>query len=176
MAAVLPLPIRCGETAARSSERSAAKGAKTASTIYVKPMTLGMWAALERIGSPLVTDREPKDALELIPSLYLLTHDPREVFAGNVLDLAMQWADTVPVATMDAIRRACYRQMNAAFDVMPEDDPKKATGAATTAGLPRSCTGRPKPTTGASKTSSGTSRSRRSASSSGGGSSGRTAR
>ena len=158
MAAVLPLPIRCGVD------------------VTVKPMTLGMWAALERIGSPLVTDREPKDALELIPSLYLLTHDPREVFAGNVPDLAMQWADTVPVSVMDAIRRACYRQMNAAFDVMPEGEPKKARGAATTASSPRSCTGRPKPTTGASKTSSGTSRSRRSASSGGSGSSGRTAR
>ena len=158
MAALLPLPIGCGNG------------------VTVKPMTLGMWAALERIGSPLVTGEEPKDALELIPSLYLLTHDPREVFRGNVVDLSMQWADTVPVATMDAIRRACYRQMNAAFDVMPEDDPKQARGAATTAGLPRSCTGRPKPTTGASKTSSGTSRSRQSASSGGSGSSGRTAR
>ena len=149
MAAVLPLPIRCG------------------GDVTVKPMTLGMWAALERIGSPLVTDKEPKDALELIPSLYLLTHDPREVFAGNVLDLAMQWADTVPVSVMDAIRRACYRQMNAAFDVMPEDEPKKARGAATTASSPRSCTGRPKPTTGASRKSCGPSRSPRSVSSGG---------
>ena len=149
MAALLPLPIGCGNG------------------VTVKPMTLGMWAALERIGSPLVTGEEPKDALELIPSLYLLTHDPREVFRGNVVDLSMQWADTVPVATMDAIRRACYRQMNAAFDVMPEDDPKKATGAATTAGLPRSHTGQPRPTTGATRKSCGKSRSLRSRSSSG---------
>lgn len=157
MAALLPLPIKAGG-------------------MTVRPMTLGMWAALERIGSPLVTNEEPKDALELIPSLYLLTHDPREVFRGNIVDLAMQWADTVPVGVMNEIRRACYRQMNAAFDVMPEDDSKKAKGAATTASSPRSCTGRPKPTTGASKTSSGTSRSRRSASSGGRGSSSRTAR
>lgn len=108
MAALLPLPIKCG------------KG-----DVVVKPMTLGMWAALERIGSPLVTDEEPKDSLELIPSLYLLTHDPREVFRGNVIDLAMQWADTVPVSTMHAIQRACYRQMNAAFDVIPEEDDEK---------------------------------------------------
>ena len=149
MAAILPLPIKCGKD------------------VTVKPMTLGMWAALERIGSPLVTCEEPKDSLELIPSCYLLTHDPREVFRGNVVDLSMQWADTVPVATMDAIRRACYRQMNAAFDVMPEDDPKKATGAATTAGLPRSHTGQPRPTTGASRKSCGPSRSPRSVSSGG---------
>ena len=151
MAALLPLPIKCG------------KG-----DVVVKPMTLGMWAALERIGSPLVTDEEPKDSLELIPSLYLLTHDPREVFRGNVIDLAMQWADTVPVSTMHAIQRACYRQMNAAFDVIPEeDDEKKAKSAATTAGLPRSHTGQPRPTTGATRKSCGPSRSPRSVSSGG---------
>ena len=149
MAALLPLPIGCGNG------------------VTVKPMTLGMWAALERIGSPLVTGEEPKDALELIPSLYLLTHDPREVFRGNVVDLSMQWADTVPVSTMDAIRRACYRQMNAAFDVVPEDDLKKARRAGTTAGFPRLSTGQPKRTTGASGRSCGKSRSLRSRSSSG---------
>lgn len=149
MAALLPLPL------------------KVSGGYTVRPMTLGMWAALERIGSPLVTGEEPKDALELIPSLYLLTHDPREVFRGNVVDLSMQWADTVPVATMDAIRRACYRQMNAAFDVMPEDDSKKARRAGTTAGFPRSSTGQPKRTTGASRKSCGPSRSPRSVSSGG---------
>ena len=133
----------------------------------VRPMTLGMWAALERIGSPLVTGDEPKDALELIPSLYLLTHDPREVFRGNILDLAMAWADTVPVSAMDEIKRACDRQMDAAFDVMPELDPKKGTGAAMTAGSPRSSTERPQPTDGATTTSCGKSRCRRSSSSSG---------
>lgn len=154
MAAILPLPLSCGSD-----------------KVVVKPMTLGMWAALERIGSPLVTGEEPKDALELIPSLYLLTHDPREVFRGNVIDLAMQWADTVPPSVLAEIRTACYRQMNAAFDVMPEEDRKKARSAATTASSPRSRTSRPKPTTGASKTYSGTSRSRRSASSGDSGSS-----
>ena len=149
MAALLPLPIGCGNG------------------VTVKPMTLGMWAALERIGSPLVTGKEPKDALEIIPSLYLLTHDPREVFRGNVVDLAMQWADTVPVKAMDEIQRACYRQMNAAFDVMPEDDSKKARRAGTTAGFPRSSTGQPKRTTGASGKSCGKSRSLRSRSSGG---------
>ena len=150
MASILPLPLRCGSCG-----------------VTVRPMTLGMWAALERIGSPLVTGGEPKDALELIPSLYLLTHDPREVFRGNVIDLAMQWADTVPPSALAEIRTACYRQMNAAFDVMPEEERKKAKSAATTASSPRSRTSRPKPTTGASKTSFGTSRSRRSASSGG---------
>lgn len=110
MTALLPLPIGCGEG------------------VVVRPMTLGMWAALERIGSPLVTGDDKADALALLPSLYLLTHEPAEVFKGNIVELAMDWADTVPVSTMEMIRRAAYRQMNAAFDVIPEDDtpePKK---------------------------------------------------
>ena len=148
MAALLPTPLDVG------------------GGYSVRPMTLGMFAALERIASPMVLDREPKDAMELIPSLYLLTHDPREVFRGDLLDRAMQWADSVPVSTMGAIRRACVRQMNAVYAVVPEDDEKKARRAGTTAGFPRSYTGQPKPTTGASKTSCGASPSRRSRSSS----------
>ena len=159
MAAILPLDIDVGVAGLR-----------------VRPMTLGMYAALERIGSPLVTGEEPKDALELVPSLYLLTHDPREVFRGNIVDLAMAWADTVPVAAMDAIRRACERQMQAVYDVVPEEDPKKARSAGTTAGFPRSSIGRPRRTTGGSKTSSGASRSPRSRSSTGRSSGTKTAR
>lgn len=147
MAALLPLPIRCGEG------------------VTVRPMTLGMWAALERIGSPLVTGEEPKDALDLVPSLYLLTHDPREVFAGNILDLAMRWADSQPVSVMAEIRDAAYRQMNAAFDVIPEDEnPKKKRP---TAGSPSSRSGRRSATGGPMTKSSGASRSRPSASSGG---------
>jgi len=159
MAALLPLPMEAGPDG-----------------LTVRPMTLGMWAALERIGSPLVTGKSAKDSLELIPSLYLLTHDPREVLCGDFLGKAMQWADTVPVSVMASVRAACDRQVAAAVDVMPELDPKKARGAGTTAGCPRSSTGSPKGTLGASRKSCGTSRSRRSASSGGARTSSPTAR
>lgn len=128
----------------------------------IRPMTLGVYAALERIGSPLVTGKDAKDTLELLPSLYLLTHDPREVFRGNILDLALQWADTQPVSTMDEIRAACAAQLGAVMDVIPEVDPKKEPSAATTGGLPRSSTTSPAATTGPSGRSSGKSRSPRS--------------
>lgn len=131
----------------------------------IRPMTLGMYAALERIGSPLVTGVDAKDALELLPSLYLLTHDPREVFRGNILDLALQWADTVPVSAMAEIRAACEAQLGAVMDVIPEVDPKKAPSAVTTGGLPRSSTTSPAATTGPSARSSGKSPSPRSPSS-----------
>lgn len=141
MAALLPLAVKCpcGET--------------------LRPMTLGMWAALERIGSPLITGEPPKDALELIPSLYLLTHDPREVLASGFFDAAVAWADSLPVTALGEIRDACYRQMDAMGDVLPEV--KKKTSPAT-AGSRRSPTGRRASTAGAGAKSCGKSRQARS--------------
>lgn len=144
MAALLPLPIRCGQDT------------------VVRPMTLGMWAALERIGSPLVTG-EDTDTLGLIPSLYLVTHDPREVFLGNVLDLAMQWADAQPVTLLEEVKNAIYRQLNDVFAVIPEDDSKKKKRP--TGGLPSLPSGRQRNTAGDTVKYSGKPLSRRSASS-----------
>lgn len=146
MAALLPLPL------------------KTACGVTVKPMTLGMYAALERIGSSLVTGEEAKDTLELIPSLYLLTHDPREVFRGNVLELAMAWADTMPVSAVEEIKAACYRQISAMTDVIPQLSPEelKKNGAEMTVGSQRSRPSRPKPSAGLTSKSCGKSRRARS--------------
>ena len=94
----------------------------------------------------------PKDALELIPSLYLLTHDPREVLASGFFDDAVAWADTLPVTALGEIRDACYRQMGAMRDVLPEV--KKKTSPAT-AGSRRSPTGRRASTAGAGAKSCG---------------------
>ena len=141
MAALLPLAVECpcGET--------------------VRPMTLGMWAALERVGSPLVTGKEAKDTLELVPSLYLLTHDPREVLRGSFFGDAVAWADTLPVSALEEIRDACYRQMGAMFDVLPEVKKKSRPG---TGGSRPSPTGRRARSAGAGTRSSGESPARRS--------------
>ena len=141
MAALLPLTVRA-ECEGGSYE--------------VHPMTLGMWAALERIQSPIVTGIEPKDTLEIIPSLYLLTHDPREVFRGNIIELSMEWADRQPVGAVAAIKAAVDSQMAAVTNVIPEATQKKKSQ---TAGSRQSSIGRRKSTTGGSKKSSGKSRS-----------------
>ena len=145
VAAILPLAVECpcGAT--------------------VRPMTLGMWAALERIGSPLVTGKEPKDTLELVPSLYLLTHDPREVLRGSFYDDAVAWADKLPVSVLEEITRACYRQMGAMFDVLPEV--KKKTLRPATGGSRPSPDGRRGSADGAGMKSSGKSPAARSRSS-----------
>lgn len=147
MAALLPLEIRV-----------------SGYDFTVRPVTLGMYAALERINSPLITGREPEDTLELIPSLYLLTHDPREVLTGNLVADALAWADTVGVDAVAAIRQAAARQLNAGLDVVPEDD-EEAPKKKRTAGSPTSSATPRKPTAGAMRKSSGAPPSPRSSSS-----------
>lgn len=133
LAALLPLPIQ------------------VSGGYSVRPMTLGMFAALERIKSPLVSSSaEVTDMLELIPSLYLLTHDPLVVFEGNLIAKAMAWADSVPPTIVREIQTAAYRQINAALDVVPEK--KKRAPKDMTDGSPRSSTSRPRRSTGATKT------------------------
>jgi len=136
--------------------------------VVVKPMTLAMWAALERIDSPMLPGREPKDALDLLPSLYLLTHGAEEIFRGNLTALAMAWADTVPVETLEAVRLAAARQLKVVADVIPEDDdepgkPKKKR----TDRSPRSSYSDAKGLDGRTMSASTASRSRRSRSSTG---------
>lgn len=138
----------------RANPRKAVAALVPPGQAVIRPMTLGMYAALERIGSPLVTDVPPKDTLDLIPSLYLLTHDPREVFRGNVVDLAMQWADTQPVGAVEAIKAAAEAQMAAFCDVIPQEAQKK-TPSGTTGGSRRSATGRRGPTAGGGTRSCG---------------------
>ena len=122
--------------------------------VTVRPMTLAMYAALERIDSPLVTGVDAKDTLELLPSVYLLVHGPAELFRGNLLERALAWADTVPRSTLDGVYAACVRQLAAATDVIPESGKKKAPRAMT-AGSPRSPITSPAPTTGRGARSSG---------------------
>lgn len=130
LAALLPLPI------------------EVSGGYHVRPMTLGMFAALERIKSPLVMpDAHNGDMLDLLPSLYLLTHDPIEVFKGNLIAEAMAWADTVPATILSEIQTAAYRQINAALDVVPEKK-KTRQSAGMTAGSQRSSTSRRQHSTG----------------------------
>ena len=125
---------------------------RTPEGLVVRPMTLAMYAALERIESPLVTGKVPKDAAELLPSLYLLCNGADQIFAGNLVALAFAWADTLPVVALQHVREACDRQMKAVMDVMPEA--QKKTPKVTTAGSRPSSTRRPKPTAGATGKSS----------------------
>ena len=134
MRAVLPAPIDVG------------------GGYRVRPLSLGMYAILERIGSPLITPGATPDVLETIPSLFVLTHDPAEALGGDLFERALAWADQVPPAIIVDIRDAAVRQIRAMTDVVPEAGKKKA---ATTAGSSRASTSPARPTAGATRTRSG---------------------
>lgn len=126
----------------------------------VKPLSLGMYAILERIKSPTLDSAATPDTLELVPSLFVLTHDPMESLSGNLFEKSVAWADTVDPAMLVRIRDAAMKQIAAMTDVIPEADPKKKE--ATTAGSSDTCSSRQKPTAGAMTKSCGARQRRRS--------------
>ena len=136
IAAILPAPIctSCG--------------------VVVRPLTLGAYALLERIESPMISGAIVP-VLETLPSLYILTHDGREVLEriDDIEALAIGWADTLPPSALRDIEVAARRQIAAMLDVVADESAKKK--AATTAGSPRSRSGQPRRTAGPSTTSSG---------------------
>lgn len=92
----------------------------------VRPLTLGIFAILERISSPLLEAGAKPQAMDLIPSLYVLTHDPMDSLTGDLFAKSVAWADTLPPRALAGIRAAVMRQVRVVTDVVPaEDDVKK---------------------------------------------------
>lgn len=129
----------------------------------VRPLTLGMFAVLERIHSPLLGETPADGALSLVPSLYALTHEPADALAGDLFGRSLAWADTLPPAALAEIKDAAERQVAAMLAVVPEPPPSKKK--ATTDGSPSSPNGPRTNTAGRSTKSSGGPRPRRSPSS-----------
>lgn len=100
--------------------------------VAVRPLTLGAYALLERIQSPILTGAKT-DVLGLLPSLYLLTRDGRDALAslGEIEALAVAWADTLPPTAIGAIERAATEQVRRMLDVVAQEgDGKKKAGTA----------------------------------------------
>ena len=133
--------------------------------VTIKPMTLGLYAALEKIGSPLLTG-ETVQTLDWLPTLYLMTHDPEEALAGNLADKAFAWAKSQPVTIVESIRRAAFAQMGRVEDVLPQAKKKRTRpGKVTMAGSSNGSITPPVATAGVTAKSCGKSRHRRSLSS-----------
>lgn len=145
--ALMPLPVEVGG-------------------LVIKPMTLGLYAVLEKIGSPLLTG-ETVQTLDWLPTLYLLTHDVEEALNGSLADKALAWANTQPVTVVEDIRRAACAQMGRVEDVIPQSKKKTQRSAGMTAGSSNGSTMSPDATVGATMKSCGRSRRQRSRLSSG---------
>lgn len=91
----------------------------------VRPLSLGMYAILERIKSPMLVKGKSPDTLEMVPTLYVLTHDPMDSLSGNLFEKSVAWADGVDPKMLVRIRDAAIRQIAGMTDVIPEASPKK---------------------------------------------------
>ena len=127
--------------------------------IEVRPFSLAAASLLDEIGSPLVRERGtvPNTPFALLPSLYVLTHDPLEVLAGmtgeNLLKTSLKWADELPPDALEKIERAARIQIGVFLDVAPQAK-KEAGTRKTTDGSPRSPSSRRPSSAGRSTTSS----------------------
>lgn len=100
--------------------------------VAVRPLTLGTYALLERVASPVLTG-ERCDVLGMLPSLYILCHEPAEAHAalGEIGARAVAWADTLPPEAIGGIERAATEQVRRMLDVVAQegDGKKKAATA-----------------------------------------------
>ena len=152
----------------RKAVRALLPESKSGDGWTVRPLTLATYAILERIKSPLLGVVPADGVLSLVPSLYVLTHDPLDSLSGDLFGKSVKWADSLPPAALVAIRDACDAQIRAMIDVVPEvpqDDSKKKD---TTDGSPSLPNGPARPTAGRGAKPS--SRPRRASSRSSGGS------
>lgn len=120
--AILPLPIDLG------------------GGVKVLPLSLGHYALLEKIDSPLLWTREQIaerscDALTMIPSLYVVTRPVRDTLADfdDLLNVSLTWAESLTPDMLGKIRNAVAEQISRMLRVIPEpSEGKKKAG--TTAG------------------------------------------
>lgn len=119
----------------------------------VRPLTLGMFAVLERISSPMLGEKPADGTLSMLPSLYALTHEPAETLAPGLFERSLAWADTLAPAALVEIRDAAERQIQAMLDVVPEPNDVKKKDQTDGSLISRS--GARKPTGGRTTESSG---------------------
>lgn len=91
------------------------------------PLSLGHYALLEKIDSPLLWTREQIaertcDALQLIPSLYIVTRNVRDTLADfdELLNVSLVWAESLKPDMLGKIRNAVAEQISRMLEVIPE--------------------------------------------------------
>lgn len=92
-----------------------------------KPLTLGQYALLERIGSPFLGETRHYAFWELLPSLYVLSMPPAEAVQHlSTLEAdALQWADTL--TSEEAAKQ--IQSINEAITAFVRAIPKKGDDA-----------------------------------------------
>lgn len=112
LAALFPQPIDCGNG------------------VSVQPFSLATYALLEKMGSYVIFPHEPTQE-EVLKTLYICTHDPKEIFRDidNLLPNAIEWASEQYPSMVEKVTSAIMRQIETVRNAMPptkEIDAKKA--------------------------------------------------
>lgn len=95
---------------------------KCSGGITVLPLSLAHYGLLEKIDSPLLWDTsKPCSVLEILPSLYVVTHSSADTFADfeNLFDRALAWGETCAPNALSEIRNAVGEQIKKMLAVIP---------------------------------------------------------
>lgn len=99
--------------------------------IAVYPLSLDLFAKLDVIGCPVLT-QGPCRATEMIPSFYLSTHP--EAPLDGLAEASAAWARTLPAGLLKPLSAAFGRQVAAAEAVVPSGEGDTQRPKAPTAG------------------------------------------
>lgn len=124
----------------RAADAALAVDTKLPGGVTVREITLGIGGLLDRIGSPFMDGRKPKDISEMLPTFFVMTRPAFESQAllmqgQEVFDAAVwEWADTLPATACTALSRACAQSKRRLDAVAGSGDPEKNASSAETAG------------------------------------------
>ena len=95
--------------------------------VVVRPLTLATFALLDKIRSPLLSGDRSGGVINLLPTLYVLTHGASvclaDLYAGRLEAVAIDWADQFPPRILAEIRDAADSQIgNILYLIPPPDD------------------------------------------------------
>ncbi|MGN0844971.1 MAG: hypothetical protein ACI4QT_07090 [Kiritimatiellia bacterium] len=92
----------------------------------VRPLSLATFALLDKIRSPLLYGNGTGEIIDLLPTLYVLSHDAAHCLAelsGGRLDVsAIEWADQFPPTVLGEIRDAAVGQIERILYLIPPPD------------------------------------------------------
>lgn len=94
--------------------------------VVVRPLTLATFALLDKIRSPLLTGNGSVGVIDLLPTLYILTHGASvclaDLSAGRLETVAIDWADQFPPQILSEIRDAAVTQIGKILYLIPPPD------------------------------------------------------
>lgn len=116
----------------------------SSSDLEVKTLTLGRYALLDALESPLVSKKSSSKLLDLIPTLYVMASDWKDLVGYNTSSIgelkakALEWAGDKDLSAAAVLVEEIVKKLGLLSTVSPEPNEdtsrKKEDAAAQTAG------------------------------------------